>query len=162
MLPVALTLNVVGCVAMKTLNDSLTPNAAMASWQGRNWNDLVASWGPPARVMDDGSGGRILTYEIKCSNPGVRLLRMFWANRDNVIYRWSWHGAQCPFYVPPRPTAANERSSSSRASCEDECQLEFQECERRYAYTTVERNIYGFTLNCSNEHIECKRRCDQK
>lgn len=38
-------------------------NEIMASWEERNVNDLMANWGPPTQVLDDGSGGRILCYQ---------------------------------------------------------------------------------------------------
>jgi hypothetical protein len=42
-----------GCVNMSEV---------MESWEGHHVSDLVASWGPPQRVMDDGAGGKILVY----------------------------------------------------------------------------------------------------
>jgi hypothetical protein len=103
-------------------------NRAMMSWQGHNFNDLIASWGPPNQVFDDGSGGRIMVWTEARSyttpgssttrttgsatatgntvwgsatsrttyNPGQtyqwRVYRMFWMNRDGVIYKWAWRG----------------------------------------------------------------------
>lgn len=32
------------------------------TWEGRNVNDLIAYFGPPSEVLDDGKGGRILIY----------------------------------------------------------------------------------------------------
>lgn len=37
-------------------------NRVMTSWQGRNFNDVIASWGPPNEVFDDGSGGRVMVW----------------------------------------------------------------------------------------------------
>jgi hypothetical protein len=37
-------------------------NKTMASWQGHHYTELLAKWGPPQQVLDDGSGGRVLTY----------------------------------------------------------------------------------------------------
>lgn len=34
----------------------------MASWQGHNFNELIASWGPPQEVFSDGQGGYIFVY----------------------------------------------------------------------------------------------------
>lgn len=93
----------------------------MASWDGSNANDLIASWGPPNRVMDDGEGGKIFIYILdrRSNTPaevvtrefdnwfdgkGVRTtytpsqesgylaFRIFWVNGENVIYRWAWRG----------------------------------------------------------------------
>ncbi|MGD0572744.1 MAG: hypothetical protein ABSB11_06950 [Sedimentisphaerales bacterium] len=37
-------------------------NKTMASWVGHNFNEVVASWGPPQSIMDDGKGGKIMTW----------------------------------------------------------------------------------------------------
>ena len=37
-------------------------NKVMMSWQGHNFNDLLASWGPPNQVFDDGAGGRVMVW----------------------------------------------------------------------------------------------------
>lgn len=103
-------------------------NKVMMSWQGHNFNDLLASWGPPNQVFDDGAGGRVMVWAVTRSytapgssttqttgsatasgntvwgsatsqttyNPGQTYqwttYRMFWLNRDGIIYRWAWRG----------------------------------------------------------------------
>ena len=47
-------LTLVGCTARI--------NKLMASWEGHHYSNLIASWGPPQQVFDDGAGGRILVY----------------------------------------------------------------------------------------------------
>jgi hypothetical protein len=44
----------------------------MKTWEGKHFNDLVAALGPPARVMDDGQGGKIFIYSAsrKTYSPG--------------------------------------------------------------------------------------------
>ena len=37
-------------------------NNIMRSWEGHHYGDLIASWGPPQQVFDDGLGGRILVW----------------------------------------------------------------------------------------------------
>jgi hypothetical protein len=37
-------------------------NNSMASWVDHHFTDLLASWGPPQQVMDDGNGGRVFVY----------------------------------------------------------------------------------------------------
>lgn len=37
-------------------------NKVMSSWEGADVNYLIARWGPPTQVMDDGHGGRIFVY----------------------------------------------------------------------------------------------------
>ena len=34
----------------------------MRSWKGHHYSDLIASWGPPQQVFDDGKGGRLLIW----------------------------------------------------------------------------------------------------
>jgi uncharacterized protein YcfL len=59
----------VGCAARM--------NRVMASWEGHNFNDLMASWGPPGQVFDDGSGGRVLVWTVTRSytTPGSATTR---------------------------------------------------------------------------------------
>lgn len=42
-------------------------NRVMSSWQSHSSNDVLASWGPPAQVFDDGSGGRVLVWSASHS-----------------------------------------------------------------------------------------------
>lgn len=37
-------------------------NKMMKSWTRAHYGNLIASWGPPQMVFDDGYGGRILIY----------------------------------------------------------------------------------------------------
>jgi len=37
-------------------------NELMKSWEGHHYSELIASWGPPQQVFDDGYGGRIFIY----------------------------------------------------------------------------------------------------
>ena len=103
-------------------------NRVMASWQGQNFSDLIAAWGPPDQTFDDGAGGKILAWTRTRSytTPGSattqatgsataigntaygtatsrttytppvtyswRVYRMFWVNKDGVVYRWAWRG----------------------------------------------------------------------
>lgn len=48
-------------------------NKTMASWQGADVNYLIARWGPPTQVMNDGQGGRIFiyTYNRSYTTAGV-------------------------------------------------------------------------------------------
>ena len=45
----------------------------MESWMGHHQSDLIASWGPPQQVMDDGQGGKIFVYAATRSftSPGT-------------------------------------------------------------------------------------------
>jgi len=48
-------------------------NMVMKSWEGHHYGELIASWGPPQQVFDDGYGGRILVYTKQRSwtTPGT-------------------------------------------------------------------------------------------
>ena len=52
-------------------------NKMMKSWVDHHYGDLIASWGPPQEVFDDGRGGRILIYTIQrqWTNPGTSKTR---------------------------------------------------------------------------------------
>jgi len=91
-----------------------TINKTMDSWVGRHQSELIASWGPPNRVADDGKGGRILIYgsyvdlgqtpgrgdvdyfgNITYTAPqqrGYTRTRMFYVDSDGYIYSWRWQG----------------------------------------------------------------------
>lgn len=43
-----------GCVAQI--------NQTMQSWVGSSVSNLIASWGPPKQIIDDGSGGKIYVW----------------------------------------------------------------------------------------------------
>jgi len=103
-------------------------NKVMASWERQHYSDLIARWGPPQQVFDDGAGGRILVWTAirsytvpgrattettgrataydnyiwgsatshttytPAQTYGWTAYRMFWINRDGIIYRWAWRG----------------------------------------------------------------------
>jgi hypothetical protein len=89
-------------------------NRLMASWQGHNANQLIARWGPPTNVYDDGNGTRILTWVyprsfgeatarttcngIACNTtyhpPATwQVYRMFFVDTaSGLITGWSWRG----------------------------------------------------------------------
>ena len=50
---VVATLILVGCSLIER---------QMESWMGHHQSELIASWGPPQQVMDDGQGGKIFIY----------------------------------------------------------------------------------------------------
>lgn len=62
-------------------------NAIMQSWVGERESKLIAEWGPPPAVRDDGQGGRVLVYG---NFNGA--YRMFYVNSNGVIYSWRWQG----------------------------------------------------------------------
>lgn len=58
LLPMVLAILMVSCVNMKEV---------MNSWMGHHYTELLASWGPPTNVYDDGQGGRVLQYMVQSS-----------------------------------------------------------------------------------------------
>ncbi len=120
------------CSIFKGIGDFFSPgekiSETMASWLNNHYSQLLASWGPPQQVFDDGLGGRILNYTMNRQfyfpgtsqtnttarvtsydnyiwgsatsrtvyNPariyGYTAYRMFWINKNGIIYNWKWQG----------------------------------------------------------------------
>jgi hypothetical protein len=57
------TLMLVGCSLV---------DRQMESWMGHHQSELIANWGPPQQVMDDGQGGKIFIYSAtqNYTSPG--------------------------------------------------------------------------------------------
>jgi hypothetical protein len=51
---VTLLFSLVGCVARM--------DKVMSSWVGNSYGNVVAAWGPPDQILDDGASGKILVY----------------------------------------------------------------------------------------------------
>jgi hypothetical protein len=71
-----------GCVDVQARNNEL-----MQSWMGCQESQLIAAWGPPPNVRDDGKGGHVLVYG---NFNGA--YRMFYVDSSGVIYSWRWRG----------------------------------------------------------------------
>lgn len=89
-------------------------NKKMESWVGSHESDLIASWGPPQQVSDNGQGGKVLVYQnyvnlgqtqgvatsdgygnTRFSMPqsrGYNRTRMFYVNEAGYIYSFRWQG----------------------------------------------------------------------
>ncbi len=91
-------------------------NESMRKWQGHHISEVMASWGPPSAVVDDGLGGKIYTWGSTrhWSTPGsaqthvygnmayttyqpaqsqsYNATRSFFVNKNGIIYRWHWRG----------------------------------------------------------------------
>ena len=93
---------------------------AMQSWVGHHYSEVIGKWGPPTRVLDDVSGGKIMIWESTRSHttPGYATTepygflsrpsyettytpprttayttsRTFWVNSEGIIYNWAWKG----------------------------------------------------------------------
>lgn len=80
----------------------------MASWVGHHQSELIASWGPPNRIMPDGKGGTVLDYShykdlgqrgyidrrgnIYTYPRGYQATRLFYVDSDGIIYNFKWKG----------------------------------------------------------------------
>lgn len=73
---------------------------AMNSFLGSHQRDLIRQWGPPVRTASDGDDGQILVYSTSAYNAYLRITtyryRMFYVNREKIIYHWITQGGQVP------------------------------------------------------------------
>jgi len=99
-------------------------DAKISAYEGNHIDRVLADFGPPTQVLDDGRGGKIYTYDLSqayympgttqtfgsaygpnspqrfntfaYTSPGytipVEKFRMFWADRNGVVYQTSWKG----------------------------------------------------------------------
>ena len=110
-------------IAVTSITSCMTAekmNEIMSSWKGHHFSDLIAAWGPPRQTLDDGQGGRIMTWtETRSytapgqattqsygllSNPSYHTTytpgqtrtwtntRTFWVDSNGIITRWAWRG----------------------------------------------------------------------
>ena len=68
----ALVFIVIFVFAVSFISGCSSINKNMQSWMRHHQSDLIASWGPPQQVMDDGRGGKIFIYSTTRSftSPG--------------------------------------------------------------------------------------------
>ncbi len=76
----------------------------MAAWEGDHISNLMAQWGPPNRITEDGRGGKIYCYDKEGYNTSQYVntnsyhtrvsssYRHFWADKNGMIYRSKWSG----------------------------------------------------------------------
>lgn len=80
----------------------------MESWLGEHESDLIASWGPPNKIMPDGKGGTVLDYSHyrdfgyrgyidRFGNfygypLGYTANRYFYVDSNGIIYNFKWKG----------------------------------------------------------------------
>ncbi len=90
---------------------------AMDSWMGSTKAQLIQQWGPPTKTTDDGQGGEILIYDRTVTFPqipgqvynqpynpnlyyttpqnrAVTRSRMFYVNKNGIIYHWLCQGRE--------------------------------------------------------------------
>lgn len=106
-----LTICILCFAACTTIQDQ------MNSWMGASKQQLYMSWGPPARITEDGNGGEILVYAKQVYLPGgsstfysdngtastsYRNSINYWdykfmyANSSGIIYYWMIRKEQIP------------------------------------------------------------------
>jgi hypothetical protein len=72
----------------------------MNSWLGSTKQNLVMSWGPPARTASDGGTGEILIYARQVYIPQYNMnyydYKMMYVNSDGKIYHWITQRQQVP------------------------------------------------------------------
>ena len=80
----------------------------MASWMGHDQSDLIANWGPPQQVMDDGQGGKIFVYTTTRSytSPGTSTTTV---TGSAHVYGDTAYGTATgkTIYYPPQTTSYN-------------------------------------------------------
>jgi len=80
----------------------------MESWVGQHESDLIASWGPPNKIMPDGKGGTVLDYShyrdfgyrgyidrfgnLYGYPLGYTADRYFYVDSNGIIYNFKWKG----------------------------------------------------------------------
>jgi len=79
-------------------------NKEMASWVGHDQNELIARWGPPQQVLDDGNGGKILVFTQTRSftSPGTATTTV-----NGSIYGSGYNATANTTYSPPTTTSYN-------------------------------------------------------
>jgi hypothetical protein len=95
MVLVLIALSCVGCAGRI--------NKVMASWTNHHYSDLIASWGPPQQVYDDGRGGRMLVYTTQRSwtSPGTAVTRTTGRATSYDNYIWGTATSRTT-YNPPQ------------------------------------------------------------
>ena len=80
---------VVVCFA---LGACVTPTSKMASFIGKDKNELHQKWGSPETIRKDGAGGEIWTYEVIDATQPRPKLRTFYIDGNGKVYKWEWRG----------------------------------------------------------------------
>lgn len=95
------------------INGCISTQKVMDSWVGSTKQNLIMSWGPPARTASDGANGEILVYAKQIYIPSMTFYngyggsttspsqtywdyKMFWVNSDGKIYHWMIQRQQIP------------------------------------------------------------------
>ena len=73
----------------------------MKSWEGSHYGDLIASWGPPQIVYDDGYGGRILIYTKRRQFTAPGKSTTYTTGRATVYDNLIWGSATSTTHYTP-------------------------------------------------------------
>lgn len=106
---------VVVCACTSLDKTASVEREVMDSWKGQTKASLLQVWGAPSKVTSDGQGGEILVFDDPTvfpqmgqvyANPVNRSAyyttqpnvvtrsRMFYVNKDGIIYSWLCQGRQ--------------------------------------------------------------------
>jgi hypothetical protein len=99
-------------IMLNSCSSTMFPNrvSSLDVWIGHTANELMQQMGPPYMIQDDGAGGQIITYvnsaylgdvntgirtkrsytNIYISNLTISKQRIFYVNKDGIIYHTMW------------------------------------------------------------------------
>ena len=80
---------------VSTMGCATRMNEIMQSWEGHHYSNLIASWGPPQQILDDGSGrensrlGRyLILYGTRAGDHvDVRQRHRIWGHGKRLSHR---------------------------------------------------------------------------
>ena len=95
-------------LAFSFISGCASINKTMQSWVGNHQSDLIASWGPPQQVMDDGRGGRIFIYPTTRSltSPGHSTTTVTGSAYGSGSYAYG-SATGYTTYTPPQTSSYN-------------------------------------------------------
>jgi hypothetical protein len=83
---------IIVAAACLVMTACVIPSSQMASFMGKDKEELHKKWGSPETIRPDGAGGQIWTYEVIDATQPRAKLRVFYIDKDGKIYKWSWRG----------------------------------------------------------------------
>lgn len=86
-------------IIIVTLASCHSTKAIMNSYVGHTKQEVIANWGPPAKVDSDGGSGEVLTwYGSAYILYGYTYypVRMFYCDSRGVVYNWVTHTVNTP------------------------------------------------------------------
>lgn len=87
-------------ISLTLLTSCTNTKKAMNSWLGNTRQNLILSWGPPAKTASDGGTGEILIYARQVYIPQYGMnyydYKMFYVDAQGKIYHWLMQRQQVP------------------------------------------------------------------